>query len=277
MPFSDQDGVVTHLSNSHGMSRIEARKSAMDASVSSDSIGEQPSSIQPSMSDARDSDREFGSEREEMLFYLRQTYDSDRRMPGPSDVAPIDGYDKFDYVNEFGSLYGAATIAGKTSVDPDEYSHTTEGGTQYSEWDLVSAIWRLYERTGKASGRMMDRSGPISLSTYQHRFGSWSNSLEQAHIEGPEPSIDDGRGSRIGHYTRAEWRNLRSEALERDDYQCQSCGMSEGEHQDTFGTGLNVHHVTDVAEFDDPDDADTLDNVESLCVECHGKEHPFAT
>jgi len=53
--------------------------------------------------------------------------------------------------------------------------------------------------------------------------------------------------------------------------------MSEDEHQDTFDTGLNVHHVTDVAEFDDPDDADTLDNVESLCVECHGKEHPFTT
>jgi hypothetical protein len=211
-----------------------------------------------------------------MLHYLRKKYGEVGGLPTGTGLNGVPGYDADDYVDEFGSIFGAATLAGKTEVDPNRYNHTADGAKQYSEWELINAIWRLYELTGKASARMMDDGGPYSLNTYQYRFGSWTEALERAHIQGPEPSVKASRDLRNKHYASAEWQELRSQALERDDYECQSCGITEVEHQEEFGTGLNVHHVTDIADFEDPDNADTLENLETLCAKCHGKKHPFS-
>jgi len=283
--FTNSDGVVTHLSNAHGMSRIEARKQVISYSQSTDSNHSTASTQTESQeavdratvsAEAESENGNFDSDREEMLHYIAREWQKGRGRPTRSDLNGIPGYDADDYVDEFGSIFGAATLAEKTSVDPNQYSHTADGAKQYSEWELISAIWRLYELTGKASSRMMDDSGPYSLNTYQYRFGSWSEALEKAHIQGPEPSVESSRQPRNKHYASADWQELRSRALERDNHQCQSCGMTEEEHQEKFGTGLNVHHITDVEEFDDPDVADTLENVETLCAECHGKEHPFS-
>lgn len=52
--------------------------------------------------------------------------------------------------------------------------------------------------------------------------------------------------------------------------------MTDNEHRerdDLFGKGLHVHHIVDVTEFDNWDDAHTLDNLETLCALCHGNEH----
>ena len=268
--FTDSDGVVAHLTNSHSLSRIEARKRAINASQSSSPEQE------PSSTGTASTKPSFDSDREEMLHHLGKKHDEVGGLPTREQVSEITGYDADDYLDEFGSIFGAATLAGKTRIDPDQYSHTADGAKQYSEWDLISGIWRLYELSGKASGRMMDNGGPYSLNTYQYRFGSWSEALERAHIQGPEPSVESSRDSRNKHYASAEWQELRSQALKRDNYECQSCGLTEEDHQEKFGTGLNVHHVTDIAEFEDPDNADTLENLETLCAECHGEEHPFS-
>ena len=273
--YADSDGVVTHLTNSHNLSRIEARKQAINASQSSSADSETSSTV----TDSTNTDSialSFDSDREEMLHHLREKYEEVGGLPTGTGLKDVPGYDVDDYVDEFGSIYGAAVIAGKTEVDPDEYNHTADGSKQYSEWELINAIWRLYELTGKASARMMDNGGPYSLNTYQYRFGSWTEALERANIQGPEPSVESSRESRNKHYASADWQGLRSQALERDGYECGSCGMTEEEHQEEFGTGLNVHHVTDIADFENPDDADTLENLETLCAECHGQEHPFS-
>jgi predicted HNH restriction endonuclease len=34
--------------------------------------------------------------------------------------------------------------------------------------------------------------------------------------------------------------------------------------------------LTDIAEFEDPADADVVENLETLCAECHGEHHPFS-
>ena len=268
--FTDSDGVVTHLANSHDISRIKARKRVINASQSSAPDHTTSSATSNSIATS------FDSEREEMLHLFREKYEELGRRPTPFDLEDIARYGREDYIEEFGSVFGTAVFTGKTEIEPDEYDHTADGSKQYSEWELISEIWRLYELTGKASVRMMDEGGKYSSQTYQYRFGSWSEALERANIKGPEPPVEPSRESRQKQYASAEWQELRSQVLEWDDYQCQSCGMTEEEHQEEFETGLNVHHVTDIAEFEDPDDANTIENLQTLCVECHGAQHPFS-
>lgn len=53
--------------------------------------------------------------------------------------------------------------------------------------------------------------------------------------------------------------------------------MDEETNEGEFGVGLNFHHIDDVAEFEEPEVADSINNLESLCVSCHRKVHPFAS
>lgn len=42
---------------------------------------------------------------------------------------------------------------------------------------------------------------------------------------------------------RGIWYRQRQRALQRDDYQCVVCGISDDEHSDEYGHGLDVHHL----------------------------------
>lgn len=269
-PFESSDRLVSHLSNAHDASRIDARKQVIENRRSTDPDQNQISS------NLDDTDSASASDRDEMLDMFRQQYQNLGRMPTLPELNDIHAYTKKDYVDEFGSVFGTAVFADLVETNPEKYSHDTNGSEKYSEWDLVSELWRLYELTGKVSVRMMDNGGKYSSQTYQYRFGSWSEALRKANIKGPKSSVAAERNSRQKHYGSKEWRDFREQALERDNYECQSCGMTEEVHQEQFGVGLNVHHLTDIAEFDTPREADSIGNLETLCVECHGTNHPFS-
>lgn len=66
-------------------------------------------------------------------------------------------------------------------------------------------------------------------------------------------------------YYGANWRKMRQRALERDNNLCLLCGKS-GEQQ-----SLHVHHIKPLKTFDEPEDANYLDNLVSLCPSCHGE------
>lgn len=79
-------------------------------------------------------------------------------------------------------------------------------------------------------------------------------------------------------YYGPNWQRQRRRRLERDDYECQRCGMSNDEHHEELGRDLGVHHTTPVRMFyeradDEPDwDAvNDLDNLVTLCIGCHRK------
>ncbi|PSP40042.1 HNH endonuclease [Halobacteriales archaeon QH_7_65_31] len=82
------------------------------------------------------------------------------------------------------------------------------------------------------------------------------------------------RGGPTGPYGPG-WREVRALALERDGYACVLCGTDA----DELGRNPDVHHIIPVRAFlDEPrlivSDAHTLDNVCSLCVDCHRRvEH----
>lgn len=78
-------------------------------------------------------------------------------------------------------------------------------------------------------------------------------------------------GGDNGSYGKG-WNAVRRRALERDGYECVVCGKSREE----IGRNPDVHHVVPVRRFaasesHSKSDAHYLDNVVSLCVDCHRK------
>ncbi|QLG63079.1 HNH endonuclease [Halorarum salinum] len=84
-------------------------------------------------------------------------------------------------------------------------------------------------------------------------------------------SGENGTNWQGGHdrYYGPNWNEQRREARERDDYGCQSCGMSNDEHRDEWGEDLHVHHITRFGAFDSYQKANRLNNLVTLCRSCH--------
>jgi 5-methylcytosine-specific restriction endonuclease McrA len=59
-----------------------------------------------------------------------------------------------------------------------------------------------------------------------------------------------------------KYRTLHKQVLERDGWQCQSCGSSRH---------LQVHHRKFRSRLGD----DTAENLITLCADCHRAEHEF--
>lgn len=88
-------------------------------------------------------------------------------------------------------------------------------------------------------------------------YGSWlsENVVGPDHHQWEGGELDYGR----------RWWTVRRQALERDGYRCQQCGVSA----DELGRNPDVHHLEPVRSFDRPEDAHRMDNVLTLCRRCH--------
>lgn len=78
-------------------------------------------------------------------------------------------------------------------------------------------------------------------------------------------------GGDTGSYGKG-WNRVRNLALERDGYECVHCGKTK----DEIGRNPDVHHIIPVRVFERAQeftvaDAHYLENVVSLCVDCHRK------
>ncbi len=81
------------------------------------------------------------------------------------------------------------------------------------------------------------------------------------------------QGESKSFYRNAPWRRARTAALDRDRHMCRDC-------MDRFEAGYGirprratmVHHVIPIEQR--PDLALNLDNLRSLCDECHNRRHP---
>ncbi|CEG28090.1 HNH endonuclease [Bacillus sp. B-jedd] len=81
-------------------------------------------------------------------------------------------------------------------------------------------------------------------------------------------------------YDSKEWKQLREHIRKRDNYECQECkrqgrvsvDMNEySERAKRKKIALVVHHIQELEKH--PELALTEDNLETVCVECHNKEH----
>lgn len=68
-------------------------------------------------------------------------------------------------------------------------------------------------------------------------------------------------------YYGENWHRKRRACLERDNYTCQHCGVTESE----LGRCPSVHHIHPIRKFDNPKQANALRNLVTLCESCHSK------
>ena len=74
-------------------------------------------------------------------------------------------------------------------------------------------------------------------------------------------------------YHRKEWKRVRAQALARDHGMCCDC-MDRMKSETGFkpNRATMVHHI--IPRSERPDLELVLDNLRSLCAECHEKNHP---
>ena len=75
------------------------------------------------------------------------------------------------------------------------------------------------------------------------------------------------REQRNQFYNSSEWRTIRRQVLKRDHYECVWC-RDEGK---VTTTNLEVDHIKELEFY--PEFALDLDNLRTLCKECHNKRH----
>lgn len=71
-------------------------------------------------------------------------------------------------------------------------------------------------------------------------------------------------------YNSPEWRALRQVVLERDHYECQWC-KDQGRVTSQFNSILEIDHIKELHLH--PELATELDNLRTLCKDCHNKRH----
>ena len=82
--------------------------------------------------------------------------------------------------------------------------------------------------------------------------------------KGGDGDIERLKASRTKEYNQAVKIAI-LEAKKRDEHTCQRCGSTKGK--------MHGHHVKQRSKH--PDLATDLDNIITLCVDCHIKEHPW--
>lgn len=78
------------------------------------------------------------------------------------------------------------------------------------------------------------------------------------------------RQARAKFYSSSEWKSLRQQCLERDNFECQWC-KEQGRVTTQYNSILEVDHMKELEKF--PEFATDLDNLRTLCKDCHNKRH----
>jgi len=144
-----------------------------------------------------------------------------------------------------------------------------------AHWAMVKAISRKNDKSTKQVHRQFYFNGRIGVSPDRTivRFSDAKMSLDFRNPVEYEP----GRGMYLeDHEWEADIRNpeknrpgqmdLKLAALERDGHQCRECGclvVSETSH---------VDHIKPVHQFAGYEQANTLDNMQTLCLHCHKRK-----
>jgi 5-methylcytosine-specific restriction endonuclease McrA len=101
--------------------------------------------------------------------------------------------------------------------------------------------------------------------TYSKYYKKWyklnQNKLKQYRYDG---------------YNNYNYGGLRDFILERDNWTCQVCGMTNEQHILIFGRNITIDHI-DGAGCNTPkkDKNNDPDNLITLCLRCHGSKDSF--
>lgn len=76
--------------------------------------------------------------------------------------------------------------------------------------------------------------------------------------------------ARAKFYASSEWKTLRRACLERDHYECQWC-REQGKLTSQYDSILEIDHIKELEFY--PELALDIDNLRTLCKDCHNKRH----
>lgn len=165
-------------------------------------------------------------------------------------------YSKEPYQREFGSWNGALEAAG---FEPHK-EHDV------SDERLLDELRSLTDDIGRTPTQAeMIEEGAYYPTTYDVRFGTWNKAIEKAGLDVIHEVGVAGGTIQYG----PNWPEQREKRLGKDDWECQGCGMTNTEHEKVDGQGLHVHHRTKRRKFEDYEEANRVENLVSLCRECH--------
>jgi hypothetical protein len=194
----------------------------------------------------------------ELIRALQELAEELGRAPTQVDMNELGKFSQRPYYRVWDSWHETLDTAG---LDPDD-----RGSRGISDTALLDALRELAKETdGGATFDNMNEHGRYSVWPYLRRWGSWNDALRAAGLSiNKHHGVTDGRRLYEGN-----WLTQRRKALVRDDWQCTECGMSDDEHVDRYGWGLEVHHRTKARWFDDLEAANRLENLQTVCRSCH--------
>jgi len=187
----------------------------------------------------------------ELIDAMQDLADDLGRPPTVEEMNEQGEYHGVTYADRFGTWLDAREAAG---FDGEEQRWNPRN----TDEELLAELHRLADELGCAPTQAeMNELGEYSVHPYYNRFDTWRQALAEA-------GFNLSRSSREWPTEyEDDWLDRRAEIRERDDNECQHCGMSNAAHKREYGQTLHVHHV----EADDS----TTDGYVTLCKECHSK------
>jgi transposase len=167
-----------------------------------------------------------------------------------------------DIADRFGVSYKA--IVGSLRRNGIDVRSTKESHHRKAPRELreEEELRRLYHDEGLTNREIADELGvsETTVTEWRRRHG----------IEAREPPTGEDHwnwnGGSESIYYGSNWQEKRDEAYERDNGTCQVCSEAgDGDRR------LDVHHIRPVRMYDTPEKANVLDNLITLCRQCHRK------
>jgi len=184
-------------------------------------------------------------------------------------------YSEWTYSKRFGS-WGEALDAAGLEREKGQYRDLPVA-ERVAVSDVVDAIINVAAKVDRPpfEHEVHEQTDILTVATNEIA-GTWAETLRMA---GFPPRYQGGNASksrerRPDHYGR-NWEEQRHAALVRDRWRCQDCGLEQQDHVEQYGRSLHMHHIRPIRSFETPEDANFLENLITLCQDCHDKWEPM--
>lgn len=128
----------------------------------------------------------------------------------------------------------------------------------FLEEEIISCISDVAEELGKSpTCTEYEETKPDDYPSYRticNRIG-WNEAKKRADIK----RYNDG--SAVSYPYGSGWESIRQEIIQRDGYECVSCGVNDEKHYDEYGFSLHVHHLIKIRSFFDDFTTDELEEL----------------
>jgi len=209
--------------------------------------------------------------KEDLIDRLQRLYEELGREPKIYDYIERFSYD----TDQFYEHGGFTALKKEAGVYEGRYGNEAR---QVSPEELIEDLQEKAEKV----------DGPLSIEKYKDMdgysaknvvdtFGSFVTARAEAGLRSSSLLFRTGSdhprhtGHRRDIYKLARFRKNRPKVLERDNYECQHCGMDSDSHIKRYGRDLTAHHIYPTWLIEYPDDEiHAMPNMVTLCEECHG-------